>query len=187
MSTQPTQNISHGDDLRHEMIQICPDIVAEYDALVASDAREQYELSLPQEVNAEQEDDDDAEPEDDFNAAWEVLDLARAIFEKQKDESDEVKLKLAEVFITLGDVSLETGAFVTLPYARSTYQTSPLLPFREIRPSHFRLHGRPRNQGRTPSPLLATDRRGALQVEYCPRPHVRPPRRLHHPRGARAG
>ena len=57
----------------------------------------------------EQEEDDDAEPEDDFNAAWEVLDLARAIFEKQQDESDEVKLKLAEVFVTLGDVSLETG------------------------------------------------------------------------------
>ena len=60
---------------------------------------------------AQQEDEDDeAEPEDDFNAAWEVLDLARAIYEKQQDESDEVKLKLAEVFITLGDVSLETGS-----------------------------------------------------------------------------
>ena len=56
----------------------------------------------------EEEEDDEAEPEDDFNAAWEVLDLARAIYEKQ-DQSDEVKLKLAEVFVTLGDVSLETG------------------------------------------------------------------------------
>lgn len=59
---------------------------------------------------AEEQEDDDAEPEDDFNAAWEVLDLARAIYEKQQqDESDEVKLKLADVFIALGDVSLETG------------------------------------------------------------------------------
>ena len=57
----------------------------------------------------EEEEDDEAEPEDDYNAAWEVLDLARAIYEKQQDESDEVKLKLADVFITLGDVSLETG------------------------------------------------------------------------------
>ena len=67
-----------------------------------------------EEADADADDDDDdeedAEPEDDFNAAWEVLDLARAIFEKQQDESDEVKLKLAEVFVTLGDVSLETGA-----------------------------------------------------------------------------
>ena len=62
---------------------------------------------------AEQEEDEDAEPEDDFNAAWEVLDLARAIFEKQQDEADEVKLTLAEVFITLGDVSLETGTSAT--------------------------------------------------------------------------
>jgi len=57
------------------------------------------------------EEGEDGEPEDDFNAAWEVLDLARAIYEKQKDEDgdDEVKLKLADTFIALGDVSLETG------------------------------------------------------------------------------
>jgi HAT1-interacting factor 1 len=57
------------------------------------------------------EDGDEAEPEDDFNAAWEVLDLARAIYDKQKDESEdeEVTLKLADTYIALGDVSLETG------------------------------------------------------------------------------
>jgi len=56
--------------------------------------------------------DDDGEPEDDFNAAWEVLDLARAIYEKQKEDDgdEEVTLKLADTFIALGDVSLETGA-----------------------------------------------------------------------------
>lgn len=61
---------------------------------------------------AEEEDDeegDDGEPEDDFNAAWEVLDLARALYEKRQDEDDEIKLKLADTFISLGDVSLETG------------------------------------------------------------------------------
>lgn len=56
-----------------------------------------------------EEDGDDAEPEDDFNAAWEVLDLARAIYNKNKDEDEEVKLKLADTYITLGDISLETG------------------------------------------------------------------------------
>ena len=62
----------------------------------------------------DEEGDEDAEPEDDFNAAWEVLDLARAIYDRQgKDgeEDEEVKLKLADTYIALGDVSLETGSF----------------------------------------------------------------------------
>lgn len=65
-----------------------------------------------EEAEAEEgDDDDDGEPEDDFNAAWEVLDLARAIYNKQKDENndEEVRLKLADTYIALGDVSLETG------------------------------------------------------------------------------
>jgi HAT1-interacting factor 1 len=53
---------------------------------------------------------DEAEPEDDFNAAWEVLDLARAIYEKQMDGNDEMRLRVADTFIMLGDISLETGA-----------------------------------------------------------------------------
>lgn len=57
----------------------------------------------------EDEDAEEGEPEDDFNAAWEVLDLARALYEKQQEEDDEIKLKLADTFIYLGDVSLETG------------------------------------------------------------------------------
>ena len=65
------------------------------------------------EVEAEESEEDDGEPEDDFNAAWEVLDLARAIYDKQKSENDdeEVSLKLADTYIALGDVSLETGLF----------------------------------------------------------------------------
>ncbi|KAJ6551413.1 hypothetical protein B0H19DRAFT_1211155 [Mycena capillaripes] len=56
---------------------------------------------------------DDAEPEDDFNAAWEVLDLARAIYAKQTEDGadDGVRLKLADTYIALGDVSLETEKF----------------------------------------------------------------------------
>jgi HAT1-interacting factor 1 len=54
---------------------------------------------------------DEAEPEDDFNAAWEVLDLARAIYEKRMDGDEEIQLKVADTFIALGDISLETGAF----------------------------------------------------------------------------
>lgn len=91
----------------------------------------------------EEEEDDEAEPEDDFNAAWEVLDLARAIYEKQ-DQSDEVKLKLAEVFVTLGDVSLETGA--SCDFAEKGAWIECIPPHRKVRPSDHRLHRRPRSE-----------------------------------------
>jgi HAT1-interacting factor 1 len=58
---------------------------------------------------AENDEDYEDEPEDDFNAAWEVLDLARALYDKQKDTDNEIKLKLADTYICLGDISLETG------------------------------------------------------------------------------
>ena len=76
-------------------------------------AQEQEE----EEEGHEQEQEEDGEPEDDFNAAWEVLDLARAIYDKQHadDGDDEVKLKLADTYIALGDVSLETGEFNFYP------------------------------------------------------------------------
>ena len=73
----------------------------------------------------ESEEEEDGEPEDDFNAAWEVLDLARAIYDKQKDENndEEVRLKLADTYIALGDVSLETGLFF------SPFSITPLTIF----------------------------------------------------------
>lgn len=58
----------------------------------------------------EGEEGEEGEPEDDFNAAWEVFELSRAIYEKGNDGDDETKLKLADTYIALGDVSLETGA-----------------------------------------------------------------------------
>ena len=84
----------------------------------------------------EEREEGEGEPEDDFNAAWEVLDLARAIYDKQVagDGGDEVKLKLADTYIALGDVSLETGN--VLP---SLYQKSCSFLHRKVRPSHFRL------------------------------------------------
>ena len=63
---------------------------------------------LPEEEHEEEPtEDEDVSPEDDFNAAWEVLDLARAFYEKKDDE--ESRLKLADCYVALGDVSLETG------------------------------------------------------------------------------
>lgn len=86
----------------------------------SGDAEEDEPVDLFGQTTKEEDDDDDddeeggeegedGEPEDDFNAAWEVLDLARALYEKQSETSDDVKLKLADTYITLGDVSLETG------------------------------------------------------------------------------
>lgn len=40
-----------------------------------------------------------------------MLDLARALFSKQQDD-DLAKLKLADTYIALGDVSLETGIVI---------------------------------------------------------------------------
>lgn len=84
----------------------------------------------------EGEEGEEGEPEDDFNAAWEVLDLARAIYEKRKDEDDEVKLKLADTYIALGDVSLETGMYCLMPSVNITdmhLQKSSIRRFQTIR------------------------------------------------------
>ncbi|OJT06048.1 NASP-related protein sim3 [Trametes pubescens] len=95
------------------------------------------------EEEEEEEDDDDVEPEDDFNAAWEVLDLARAIYEKHQEDADEVKLKLADTFITLGDVSLETEKFeqAISDYTAGLALKTDLLPLssRQIAEAHYKL------------------------------------------------
>ena len=49
---------------------------------------------------------------DDLELAWESLDLARIIFSKMESEAD--KLKLADVYLALGDTSLESGSFKSL-------------------------------------------------------------------------
>jgi len=61
------------------------------------------------------------EPEDDYNAAWEVLDVARTIYlkllEDNKGEMREERMKLADTYLALGDVSCETGkSFPSCPH-----------------------------------------------------------------------
>ncbi|CDO68408.1 hypothetical protein BN946_scf184815.g55 [Trametes cinnabarina] len=91
----------------------------------------------------EEEEEDEGEPEDDFNAAWEVLDLARAIYEKQQEDSDEIKLKLADTYIALGDVSLETEKFdqAITDYSAGLTLKTELLPLssRQIAEAHYKL------------------------------------------------
>ncbi|KAI8366216.1 hypothetical protein BD560DRAFT_372231 [Blakeslea trispora] len=69
-------------------------------------------------ANDENDDEDEEEAEEeegagsadeDFETAWDILDVARVIFEKGEDK--ETKLKLADVHLCLGDISLETEKF----------------------------------------------------------------------------
>lgn len=120
----------------------------------SGDAEEDEPVDLFGQTTKEEDDDDDddeeggeegedGEPEDDFNAAWEVLDLARALYEKQSETSDDVKLKLADTYITLGDVSLETEKFdqAITDYSAGLELKIELLPqsSRQIAEAHYKL------------------------------------------------
>ncbi|KAG2150294.1 uncharacterized protein EDB93DRAFT_1240318 [Suillus bovinus] len=114
----------------------------------SGDADEGVDLFGQAAITEEEEGEEDAEgedgePEDDFNAAWEVLELARAIYEKGKDEDEEVKMKLAETYITLGDVSLETEKFdqAITDYSEGLALKLNLLPIssRQIAEAHYKL------------------------------------------------
>jgi HAT1-interacting factor 1 len=79
------------------------------------------------------------EPEDDYNAAWEILDVARTIYAKiveglPEGEGQEHRLCLAECYLALGDVSLETGQYC-LPLC------TPALTSRKLPASRSRLLG----------------------------------------------
>ncbi|OJA21553.1 hypothetical protein AZE42_03234 [Rhizopogon vesiculosus] len=118
--------------------------------LFSGDADEQGvdlfgQAAIEEEEAGDEEDGEgeDVEPEDDFNAAWEVLELARAIYEKGKDEDDDIKMKLAETYIALGDVSLETEKFdqAIADYSEGLAIKIDLLPIssRQIAEAHYKL------------------------------------------------
>lgn len=80
--------------------------------LFAEALKERHEEEEEEEEQKEgNEEEAEGEPEDDFNAAWEVLEVARSLYEDRKDGGDDVKLKLADTYMALGDISLETGLF----------------------------------------------------------------------------
>ena len=85
------------------------------------------DVSIAQSAPVEGEDAEDAEgdgddevdePEDDYNAAWEVLDVARTIYAKMvaqsDDEARDERLCLSECYLALGDVSCETGERINI-------------------------------------------------------------------------
>lgn len=65
------------------------------------------EFKQDEEEEDEEDKEDGDQADDDFETAWDILDVARLIFEKGEDK--ETQLKLADVHLCLADVSLETG------------------------------------------------------------------------------
>ncbi|KIY48125.1 hypothetical protein FISHEDRAFT_43891, partial [Fistulina hepatica ATCC 64428] len=96
------------------------------------------------ELKDDENDDDENtdEPEDDFNAAWEVLELARTIYD-QYNVDPSVKLRLADTYVVLGDVSLETEKFdqAADDYQMALELKNQLLPLssRQIAEAHYKL------------------------------------------------
>lgn len=73
------------------------------DLFAQAQAADQEEEEAPEKEEAGENE----EPEDDFEAAWDILDLARTTYDTM--QGDESQLKLAATYMALGDISLETG------------------------------------------------------------------------------
>lgn len=54
------------------------------------------------------DDEDDAETVSNLKLAWEMLELVKIIFQRQADSDENIKLKLAEVHMYLGEIGLES-------------------------------------------------------------------------------
>lgn len=132
------------------------------------DGDEEEEEEDDEAEGGEQEGGEDGdEPEDDFNAAWEVLDVARTIYERKvadmsADEGREDRLNLSETYLTLGDVSLETG--------RST--NSDGADHRKLPPSGPRLHSSPEDQGSLVASIISCFGQRTLSTRYRPGVHA---------------
>lgn len=74
-----------------------------------NEEEEEDEQQQQQDGNQEQEE----EEQTDFEVAWEILDLARTLFEsKPEDKSDnDTNQKLSDIYDLLGEISLETENF----------------------------------------------------------------------------
>ncbi|CDH50412.1 hypothetical protein RO3G_01341 [Lichtheimia corymbifera JMRC:FSU:9682] len=94
-----------------------------------------------QEQDEQQQQGDEEDDEDDFQTAWEILDLSRVILEKNDDK--ETRLKLADVHLCLGDVSVETEKFdQALPDYRKALEIKKELldqGDRQLAEAHYKL------------------------------------------------
>lgn len=123
----------------NERIHFGGDPESDHEGDTTIDATDEADESKEEGDDAEENGED--EPEDDFNAAWDALDMARAYYDKQ--EGNDMKLKLAETYMYLGDVSLETEKFeqAISDYTSGLTIKTQLLPFysRQVCEAHYRL------------------------------------------------
>ncbi|KAJ8663083.1 hypothetical protein O0I10_001260 [Lichtheimia ornata] len=102
---------------------------------------EQEEEEDQEQDEQQQQQGDDEDDEDDFQTAWEILDLSRVILEKSDDK--ETRLKLADVHLCLGDVSVETEKFdQALPDYRKALEIKKELldqGDRQLAEAHYKL------------------------------------------------
>lgn len=106
------------------------------------DEEEEEQGDEAEEGQAEGEGDDD-----DFTVAWEVLDLARTLFEKQATAA--AAKDLGETYAVLGDVSLETGE-LRRSHKQEHLAEAPI--YRKLSASSRRLHISTQNLPPMPSP-----------------------------------
>ena len=107
---------------------------------------------------------DEAGPEDDFDAACEMLDLARAIYRKRMDGDDAVQLRTADTFIMLGAY---LSRQVRCCCAPAFTLNCEMCCSREIRAGDHGLQYWSRAQDGAPRALVAPACRSALQAQYC--------------------
>ncbi|KAK7205187.1 hypothetical protein BZA70DRAFT_224455, partial [Myxozyma melibiosi] len=79
----------------------------------------QFTGDAEDEDSEDEDEEEEEEAENDFETAWDVLDLARTIYEKQvKQLADgdeavaDIKKKIADIFDILGEISLESENFI---------------------------------------------------------------------------
>lgn len=107
----------------------------------AVDLFAQAQAAEKEEEEQKEEEPDAEEPEDDFEAAWDILDLARTQYDTM--EGDESQLKLAATYMALADISLETEKFdqAITDYESALNIKTKIFPItnRQIAEAHFRL------------------------------------------------
>lgn len=76
---------------------------------------------------AEEQEEEEETEDDDFTIAWEILDLARILYQKRQSSGEDVGRELGECFGLLGDVSLENGKFTYFSFIEDFGDVSRLM------------------------------------------------------------
>ncbi|CDS13479.1 hypothetical protein LRAMOSA05655 [Lichtheimia ramosa] len=138
------QNTVLGDSKRQDEAAAASAVASETKPKTTSNAKFHFEDDEQEEEEDQDQDEqqgDEEDDEDDFQTAWEILDLSRVILEKSDDK--ETRLKLADVHLCLGDVSVETEKFdQALPDYRKALEIKKELldqGDRQLAEAHYKL------------------------------------------------